>query len=125
MLFVGLKPPLMDVPLIELEPLSGKPVDLYNDCDLRAVVINGEGIAFEFLPNESRLVQESRSTVIRFRSVQNLHVEQPPDWVVNESSQIDHLLLRRPGPWPRVVFKAGGLEYEFDCAEIVLEVTVR
>jgi hypothetical protein len=121
--FVGLRPPAMDVPVIELEPHSGRFVDLYNDCDLRAVVFISDRLAFEFLPNKSRLAEESRSIVVLFRGIQNLRVEQPHDWAPEESSQIDHLLIRRPGPWPRVVFKAGGLEFEFDCAEMLLEVT--
>jgi hypothetical protein len=122
--FVGLKTPAMDVPLIELEPRSGKLVDLYNDCDLHAVTFSASGLAFDFLPNKSRMAHESRSIAVLFRNIQNLRVEQPRDWAPEESSQIDHLLIRQPGPWPQVVFKAGGLEFEFDCAEMVLEVSV-
>lgn len=45
---------------------------------------------------------------------------QPHDWAEGEAEQIEHLLIRRSGPWPGVVFKAGGLEYEFDCVELRL-----
>jgi hypothetical protein len=45
---------------------------------------------------------------------------QPPDWDVREAAQIDHLLIRHDGPWPRISFKAGGLEYEFDCDAVCL-----
>jgi hypothetical protein len=114
--FVGLKPPEMDVPLIELETTAGEVLDLYNENSLRAVVFDADGLAFEFISDKARL------TVLRFRAIRKLRVAQPPDWAPEESSQIEHLLIRRMGPWPRVVFKAGGLDYEFDCGEICLAV---
>jgi hypothetical protein len=116
MRFVGLKPPEMDVPLIELETTVGEVVDLYNDNSLRAVILDMEGLAFDFISDESREI------VVRFRDIRNLKVEQPSDWAPEESSQIEHLLIRNVGPWPRVVFKAGGFDYEFDCGEICLVV---
>lgn len=114
--FVGLKPPEMDVPLIELETTVGEVVDLYNENSLRATILDADGLAFEFISDKSNV------TVVRFRAIRNLRVEQPSDWAPEESSQIEHLLIRRIGPWPRVVFKAGGLDYEFDCGEICLGV---
>jgi hypothetical protein len=106
----------MDVPLIELETTDGEVVDLYNENSLRATVLDADGLAFEFTSDESRV------TVVRFRAIRNLRVEQPSDWASEESSQIEYLLIRRIGPWPRIVFKAGGLDYEFDCEEISLAV---
>lgn len=112
--FVGLKPPDMDVPLIELEMSDGQVVDLYNENSLRAVVLDERGLTFEFVSDQSRRVD------VRFSAIRNLRVEQPPDWAPEESAQIEHLLIRKAGPWPRVVFKAGGLDYEFDCCELCL-----
>ena len=114
--FVGLKTPAMDVPLIELETTAGEVLDLYNENSLRAAVLDADGLAFEFVSDKARL------TVVRFRAIRNLRVEQPWDWAPEESSQIEHLLIRKIGPWPRVVFKAGGLDYEFDCGEMCLGV---
>jgi hypothetical protein len=112
--FVGVKPPKPNVPLIELETSDGKIVDLYNESTLRTVVLDERGLAFEFTS------EEPSSIVVRFCSIRNLRVEQPPDWAPEESTQIEHLLVREEGPWPRVVFKAGGLEYEFDCSTLCL-----
>jgi hypothetical protein len=112
--FVGLKPPEMDVPLIELETSDGEVVDLYNENSLRAVVLDKDGLTFEFISDKSRRI------VVRFRAIRNLRVEQPSDWAPEESAQIEHLLIRKDGPWPRVAFKAGGLDYEFDCCELCL-----
>ena len=112
--FVGLKPPEMDVPLIELETTIGEVVDLYNENSLHAVIVDHDGLAFNFVSDESR------QAVVRFRGIRNLRVEQPSDWAPEEASQIEHLLIRNVGPWPRVVFKAGGFDYEFDCREICL-----
>jgi len=39
---------------------------------------------------------------------------------VQEASQIDHLLIRSEGAWPRFEFKAGGLRYEFDASVVIL-----
>lgn len=114
--FVGVKPPTPNVPLIELETSDGKVVDLYNESTLRAVVLDERGLAFEFTSEESSRI------VVRFCSIRNLRVEQPPDWAPEESTQIEHLLVREEGPWPRVLFKAGGLDYEFDCGALCLAV---
>ena len=112
--YVGVKPPQLNVPLIELETNDGKIVDLYNDASLRVVVLDERGLAFEFTSNRSSTI------VVRFCAIRNLRVEQPPDWAPQESTQIEHLLIREEGPWPRVVFKAGGLDYEFDCGALCL-----
>jgi hypothetical protein len=116
--FVGLMPPKLNVPLIVLGTSNGEIVDLYNESYLRAVVIDERGLAFTFDSDKySRIV-------VRFCSIRDLRVEQPPDWDPRESDQIDHLLLRPEGPWPRVVFKAGGLDYEFDCDALSLALEV-
>jgi hypothetical protein len=112
--FTGLKPPDLDVPVIELEATEGGAVDLYNECRLVAVVLKGSQLAFDFLTLTGSGVQ------VLFREVRNLRIEQPPDWAPGESDQIEHLMIRREGPWPRVEFKAGGLSYECDAAELVL-----
>jgi hypothetical protein len=112
--YVGMKPPEPNVPLIELVTSDGAIVDLYNESTLRAVVIDERGLAFEFISDKSSRI------VVRFGGIRNLRVEQPPDWAPQESGQIEHLLIREEGPWPRVVFKAGGLDYEFDCGAICL-----
>ena len=111
--FTGLKPPDFDVPLIELEPTEGGVVDLYNDCRLVAAVLKGSQLGFDFLTAAGSSVQ------VLFRGVRGLRVEQPPDWAEGESDQIEHLLIRREGPWPRMEFKAGGFIYEFDAAELI------
>ena len=127
--FVGLKRPEFDDLLVELETTGGEVVDLYNEHRLRATILDADGLAFEFVSLEFVLdkarwlvTDRSRLIVVRFRAVRNLRVEQPSDWAPEESKQIEYLLIRRIGPWPRVVFKAGGLDYEFDCAEIFLDV---
>jgi hypothetical protein len=112
--FVDLKPPELDVPLIELESTDGEIIDLYNEHSLRAVVLDERGLTFEFVSKHSRRVD------VRFSAVRNLRVEQPADWVQEEATQIEHLLIRMEGPWPQVLFKAGGLEYEFDCSTLRL-----
>ncbi len=116
MKFSGLKAPQMDVPLIELETTGGQVVDLYNDCSLRSTVIRADELAFEFVSTGPTV------TVVRFVEVRQLRVVQPVDWAQGEASQIEHLLVRTRGPWRRIVFKAGGLEYEFDCGELRLVV---
>jgi hypothetical protein len=95
--FTGLKPPDLDVPVIELETREGGSVDLYNECRLLAVVLKGSQLAFDFSTGTGGSVQ------VLFREVRRLRVEQPPDWAPGESDQIEHLLIRREGPWPRVV----------------------
>lgn len=112
--YVGVKPPERNVPLIELEASDGEIVDLYNESTLRSVVLDERGLAFKFTTGKSGDV------VVRFSAIRNLRVEQPSDWAPEESEQIEHLLIRDEGPWPRVAFKAGGLDYEFDCAALSL-----
>lgn len=113
--FVGLKMPPLNEPLIEVETIAGEVLDLYNESHLRRTVVDGEGLGFEFVGTGARAI------VLRFRAVHNLRVEQPSDWAPEESTQIEHLLIRPVGPWPRVVFKAGGLTFEFDCGELCLQ----
>jgi hypothetical protein len=112
--YVGVKPPELNVPLIELQTRDGEIVDLYNESSLRAVVLDEHGLAFKFL------WRESRDLVVGFSPIRNLRVEQPSDWTPEESVQIEHLLIRPEGPWPRVAFKAGGLDFEFDCDQLRL-----
>ena len=118
MQFRGVKVPAFDTPLIELETSGGTLVDLYNECRFEAAVLRGDEIAFEFASDT-----EDTLIVVRFEGVRDLHVVQPEDWVPQEGDQIDHLLIRPEGPWRGVVFKAGGFEYEFDCAALVLTLT--
>jgi hypothetical protein len=110
--YVGVKPPELNVPLIELETNGGVVVDLYNESSLRAVVLDERGLTFKFL------WRKSRELVVGFSAIRNLRVEQPSDWAPEESAQIEHLLIRPEGPWPGVVFKAGGLDFEFDCGQL-------
>jgi hypothetical protein len=112
--FSGVKPPDFDVPVIELETPEGARFDLYNECSLIAVVFEKSQLAFDFLTLSGQRVR------VLFREVRSLRVEQPRDWVSDEWDQIEHLLIRRQGPWPQVLFKAGGLSYEFDAAELAL-----
>ena len=112
--FTGLKPPDLDVPVVELDATGGGVIDLYNECRLVAVVIKGAQLGFDFLTSTDSSVR------VLFRDVTSLRVEQPSAWDPREANQIEHLLIRREGPWPRVNFKAGGLSYEFDAAELVL-----
>ena len=112
--FLGLQPPELDVPLVELETLDGEIVDLHNGCDLRRVVLDARGLTFEFTRIDFGCV------TVLFRDIRILRVEQPPDWAPEESDLFEDLLIRVEGPWPRVVVKAGGLEYEFDCGAVCL-----
>jgi hypothetical protein len=112
--FTGVKPPDLDAPLIELEAAEGGVVDLYNECRLVAVVLNGSRLGFDFL------TRTGSSVGVLFRGIRGLRIEQPPDWAPGEAEQIEHLLIRREGPWPGVEFKAGGLSYELDATELVL-----
>lgn len=114
MRFEGVRAPALDAPLIELETPEGELVDLYNECLLESVALRGDVLVFAFVS-----VAEGTPIVLRFERVRDLRVLQPQDWVPQEASQIDHLLIRSEGPWRGVVFKAGGLEYEFDCAALV------
>ncbi len=109
----GVKPPDLDTPLIEFETDNGL-VDLYNDYSLRAATFDAEGLAFDFAGANSASVR------LQFREVKRLRVEQPADWMPREADQIDHLLIRAEGPWPRFEFKAGGLRYEFDAEVVAL-----
>lgn len=116
MAFSGLKHPQMDVPLIELETPDGQVLDLYNDHSLSSLTIRADELTFEFASSDRGVV------LVRFAGVRHLRVEQPADWDPGEASDIDHLLVRTSGPWRRIAFKAGGLEYEFDCDELLLVV---
>jgi len=113
--FKGVKVPVLNVPLIEFETSAGKLVDLYNECQLEAVVLRGEEMDFTFVS-----ITTDTPIVVRFERVRNLRIVQPEGWMPQEASQIDHLLIRPEGPWRGVVFKAGGLEYEFDCTALAL-----
>lgn len=113
MRFFGIREPQKDVPLIEVERSDGKVVDLYNECWLRSVVVCGDELSFNFVTADP-----TETTRLRFLEFRDLRVEQPDDWAKAEGDQIEHLLVRSSGPWPRIVFKAGGLKYEFDCAEL-------
>lgn len=113
--FKGVKAPPLNVPLIELETATGRLVDLYNECQLEAVVLRGGELTFSFVSDA-----EGTPIVLRFDGVQRLSVVQPEGWVPQEASQIEHLLIRSQGPWRELVLKAGGLEYEFDCATVIL-----
>ena len=115
MKFFGMKEPDFDVPLIEIETVEGQVVDLYNESDLRSVVRRGDELVFEFDPADG---YGSLSTMLRFIGVRELRIAQPEDWHPGEGDQIEHLLVRRPGHWPRIVFKAGGLDYEFNATEL-------
>ncbi len=115
--FSGMKDLQRDVPLIELETSDGRVVDLYNDFWLRSGVIRGDELAFEFVAADPTM-----TVLVRFIGVRGLHVLQPHDWAEGEAEQIEDLLIRRSGPWPGVVFKAGGLHYEFDCTQLLLAV---
>jgi len=114
--FSGLKPPQVDVPLIELETPGGQVVDLYNDHSLSSVTVRADELTFEFASFDRDVI------LVRFAGVRNLRVDQPADWHPGEAPDIDHLLVRDSGPWQRIVFKAGGLGYEFDCDELQLVV---
>jgi hypothetical protein len=115
MKFQGIKAPVLNTPLIELETLEGTLIDLYNDCQFESVALRGDELAFTFLTET-----EAALIVVGFEGVRHLRVVQSEDWAPQEAIQIDHLLIRPEGPWPGVVFKAGGLDYEFDCTTVVL-----
>lgn len=113
--FSGMKAPATDLPLIEVETADGHVLDLYNEHWLHSAVIRGDELVFGFVAADPTVM-----TRLRFLGVRGLRVSQPEDWAQGEAEQIEHLLVRGGGPWPRIVFKAGGLEYEFDCAEVCL-----
>jgi len=112
--FHGMKLPAPDTPLIEFETDDGEVVDLYNNCRLRATTFDADGLTFEFAGADSATIR------LCFREVQRLQVQQPLDWMVQEATQIDHLLIRSEGAWPRFEFKTGGLRYEFDASVVIL-----
>lgn len=112
--YQGLTPPDLDTPLIEFETDDGCVVDHYNEWSLRSATFDADGLVFEFAGPDRGSLQ------LRFGGVQRLQVEQPPDWVPQQADQIDHLLIRREGPWPRFEFNAGGLRYEFDATVVAL-----
>lgn len=114
----GLSAPLLNVPLIELRALDGEVIDLYNESYLESVELSGDALAFSF-----RSIPPGRVFAVTFEGVTDLLVVEPEDWVEEEGHQIDHLLVRPDGPWRSVVFKAGGREYEFDCAAMVLAIS--
>jgi hypothetical protein len=116
MKFSGIRDPQRDVPLIEVERSDGTLVDLYNECRLRSVVVSGDELSFNFVT-----LDETQTTRLRFLGFRHLSVVQPDDWAKGEADQIEHLLVRSSGPWSPIVFKAGGLEYEFDCAELCVD----
>jgi hypothetical protein len=122
--FIGLKVLPTNVPLVELETPSGDIVDLYNQFDLVAVTLDMGGLEFKFRTAEYFGVSKSSVVVLKFREIRNLRVEQPSDWAPEESSQIEFLHIRPQGQSPRVVFRAGGLGFEFDCAAVLLDVVL-
>jgi len=109
-----MRDPQTNVPLIEIETTDGRLVDLYNENYLRCVVRRGDDLTFEFDSWPDRTVRTS----LQFRGARDLRTSQPDDWHPGEAEQIEHLLVRGKGPWRRIVFKAGGLEYEFNSAEL-------
>lgn len=113
MKFFGLREPQLDVPVIEVETDDGVVVDLYNENDLRTVVLRGDDLAFEFKATNGQAV-----TVLEFRGIRGLSTVQPQDWHPGEANQFEHLLVRRTGHSPRIMFKAGGFEYEFSSEEL-------
>ncbi len=115
MTFHGVKSPALDIPLIELETPQGDRVDLYNDYQLQSVVLLGDEMTFGFLS-----VAAGTPTGVRFSGVRDLHIVQPKDWAPPEADQIDHLHIRPSGQWRQITFKAGGLEYDFDCSTMAL-----
>lgn len=115
MWFKGMRQPEMDDPFIEIETPEGQIVDLYNESDLQSVTRSGDELVFEFRAAEGF---GALNAVLRFLGVRDLRVVQPEDWHPMEANQIVDLMIRRAGPWRRVIFKAGGLEYEFNAAEL-------
>lgn len=119
MIFVGMKPPPLDETFVEIETEDGSIVDLYNEHYLRSVEIRGGVLEFNFEATDA-----STTAVLTFLGVRGLGVVQPEVWHEGEADQIEDLLVRREGPWRRVVFKAGGFAYEFDSAELRISVEV-
>lgn len=119
MKFFGMREPRLNSPLIEVETIDERIVDLYNESNLVSVTRRGDELVFAF---EAADGYGSLDAVLRFVEVRDLQVEQPEDWHPLESYQIEDLMIRKEGPWRRIVFKAGGLEYEFNAAELRVEV---
>lgn len=119
--FIGIRQPRLDAPNIEVETEHGQIIDLYNDSRLRSVVRCGDELVFDFVAAEGF---GAFNTVMRFLGVRDLRVEQPVDWHPNEADQIEDYLIRREGPWRRITFKAGGLEYEFDAVELRVAIEI-
>jgi hypothetical protein len=67
--------PSLNMPLIELEALSGEIVDLYNDHELLGVVLAVDVLICVFTS-----VSKDRQTVIRLSGVRNYCVRQPENW---------------------------------------------
>lgn len=122
MKFVGMREPRLDSPFIEVEATDGRIVDLYNESNLRSVTRRGDELAFAFEAADGYGLLDA---VLRFVEVRDLRVDQPEDWDPMESDQIENLMIRKEGPWRRVVFKAGGLEHEFNAAELRVEIETR
>lgn len=90
--YEGLRPPEIDVPVIDLESVEGTMVDLYNDHTLTSVSLMDDVLLFSF-----RSVIKTESSAVTFKEVRDLRVVQPEGWVVDEADQIDHLLVRSDG----------------------------
>jgi hypothetical protein len=116
--YVGVKPPPLDVPLVELETEAGRVIDLYNECRLRSVRIESDEWTFAFLSRTSEVIE------VRFSGVRRMLLEQPLDFDPREAAQIEHLQVRPEGDWRRFRFLAGGLVYEFDAQELALTVAL-
>ncbi len=117
MQFKGVMFPRLNTPLIELQTTGGETIDLYNNCLLESVSLRGEKLIFVFAWDGNQT-----PVLVQFDGVRCLRIFQPEGWVPQEASQIDHLLIRSEGPWSGIVFKAGGMEYEFDCSELELSI---
>lgn len=111
MRFEGLAPLARNEPIIEVE-VDGRRIDLYNCCSLEGVTLAGEGLTFRFRS------EGDQEIALAFEAVRGLTISQPADWDPREANQIEHLLIRDPGPWPQVEFHAGGLKYEFDAQSL-------
>jgi hypothetical protein len=111
--------PRFNDPFIMVETPEGQVVDLYNESRLRSVIRRDDELVFEFVAASG---YGSTDSTLRFLGVRELSVAQPEDWDPREAQQIKDLMIRPSGPWKRVVFKAGGLEYEFNASELRVEV---
>lgn len=116
--FSGLEEPRLDSPEVEIMTIDGQLIDLYNDNFLHSVVRLGDNLAFEFESWPDRSIK----TALWFLGVRDLTVTQPEDWHTGEAEQIEDFMIRGEGPWRQVVFKAGGLEYQFNSDELLVVV---